>query len=326
MTTSDASTIKFRRIDRDDDDFESYLWGAIRNGEVVAVDDTAEEKFGEFDEFIRYSKELFRDEMDPTKPYPWLDQWHDYGSHAQHARAELHHPELDRPLVGLDHLPLAGVLVGLDAPSSAYETVTALYRQRERNTRPGTGITVRYSVAGDLGESAADRAAQYRRTAANIFAEVSNAIRYARYDRPGAPQLTVVPVRRNVPRGRIAMSLQQIKRADWEEYDPASLTTDASVYVGPDATATDRADSWTQRYAAAIRSARTFSELKDVIERFGPIEGSNSTYSPETLVRRVDRIRRALRDDTPPEEVEFTLLTRSLGLREQCRELYERRQ
>lgn len=322
MTTSNALTVKFRRIDRDGD-FEAYLWGAIRNGEIVAVNDTGVDKFGPFDEFVQDSKAMFRREMDPTKPYPWLDQWPDYGSQAHHARAEVHHDELDRILVGLDHLPLAGVLVGLDAPSSTYETITALYRQRDQNTRPGAGITVRYTVTDDLGESDTDRAAQYRQTAKNIFAEVSNAVRYSRYDHPGIPQLTVIPIRRNIPRGRIGMNLRQIKQIDWEQYEAASLATDASVYVGPDSTDTERAESWTKRYAAAIRSAKTFSELKTVIEQFGPIEGSSRTYSPETLIKRINRLQQALNTDTPPSEVDFSLVTRSLGLRECCRELYE---
>jgi len=78
----------------------------------------------------------------------------------------------------------------------------------------------------------------------------------------------------------------------------------------------------TVTYAQAIDDAEIFVKLFGVISEHGAIEGSSREYSAGELISRISMIKMLGEDGYDAVPSDFRRVTRSLGLRYKCKELY----
>lgn len=225
--------IQIRKVERDE--FTVYRWGEIEDGEVVKAYDEGVEQFGDFEQIVDRTIDMFAPGTDPTNPFPWLRLWHNYGSHAHHPRADVVHPYLDRHLWGETGIILTGALRGLVAPSSYVATVDSLHVGARGEQLDGAPLVVRYRI-GDLPDGQNLRTdSQIARftnsTAANIVTETLDAYHscyvedYVDFDR-----FVLIGMFENIPHSRIELEYEDAIEIDWETYDPRELPEDASQY------------------------------------------------------------------------------------------------
>lgn len=233
MNVEPPFRVQIRKVDRDE--FTAYRWGEIENGDIVKRYDAGEEHFGPFEDVVEWSTDLFADGADPADPAHWLRQWHNYGSQAQHPRADVVHPYLDRHLWGEDGIVLTGALRGLVAPDSYVETVNTLHIGATGAPVDGTPLVVRYEI-GELPEGTDLRSASeiervVHPTVVNIIQETLDVYHglyvedYIDFDR-----FVISAVYGNTPHARVELPYQDACAIDWESYDAAQLREDAVVY------------------------------------------------------------------------------------------------
>lgn len=225
--------IQIRKVERDE--FTVYRWGELEDGEIVKTYDEGVKQFGEFEQVVERSIEMFASDADPADPFPWLRLWHNYGSQAHHPRADVVHPYLDRHLWGEKGIILTGALRGLVAPSSYVATVNSLHIGARGEPLDGVPLVVRYRI-GELpdGQDLRTRSqiAKFTHsTAVNVISETLDAYRgryvedYVDFDR-----FVIVGMFENIPHARIEVDYEDAVEFDWETYDPRDLSEDASQY------------------------------------------------------------------------------------------------
>jgi hypothetical protein len=328
MATPPPVRIQLRKID--DEEFTAHPWGELEEGEIVKRYDEAEELFGPFDEIVAESIEMMPPDADPANPLEWLHLWHNYGRQAHHPRADVIHPTLNRHLWGMDEAFCVGAVQGFTHPDSRLETISVLYHGdggESTTTATGTPLVARYQVpeADDLSDLTTQET-----IAATVHPTVANVIRFTTQIRtfealpPRLELDRIIVVAEGLGRVlcRVEMTVEQAEAIDWDTHEPDTLVDDAAVYYsiakGWHRDVTDRYDAYTQ----AIDAAASFTDLLSAVARHGRIQGSTTEYSAADLSGRFQAFREAARAGTPPEEVDFTTVTRTLGLRGKCIELY----